>query len=96
MTTPKDIPPDLLAQYHAFELTSTQLSELTGYHPVYLRRSIKRDHTSRKKKENSKRKLIEARELFRKSIASKSVTEIMRLANVSKATAKRIRAKYNV
>ena len=96
MTTPKDIPPDLLAQYKAFELTSVQLSELTGYHPVYLRRTIKRDIKNRRNKRKDKQKLLEARELFRKSIASKSVTEIMTLANVSKATAKRIRAKYYV
>lgn len=96
MTILKDIPDDLLEAYKAYKLTSTELANLTGYHAVYLRRTIKRDQNLRKKPENSKKKLIEIREKFRKSIAHKSINEIMAQANVSRATAKRIRAKYNV
>lgn len=87
----KDIPKDLLDQYQDRKMTSAQLSELTGFHPVSLRRAIKRKPVPIYP---GKAKLIALRQAYRASIAHLTPTEISKLAHVSLSTANRIRKKY--
>lgn len=92
-TRHKKIPPDLLTQYLAREITSAELGKLTGYHPVYLRRTIKRGERTRKPDDKNKALQL-ARDNMRKSVAHLPTKEIVELANVSVSTALRIRKKY--
>lgn len=85
----ENIPPDLLARYCRYEISSRELGEITGYHPASLRRAIKRP--PRIPKEKNKTALIEARKAFRATLAHLPPKEIKRLANVSLSTAHRIR-----
>ncbi len=76
------------------ELTSAQLGELTGYHPNYLRRSIKRPPSATKKEPGwdlERRALRKARAAFRETLAHLPVNEIMKQAKVSHSTAARIK-----
>lgn len=96
-TKHKNIPADLLRQYLAREITSEQLAKLTGYHPVYLRRTIKRGKRTTPTKSTKLAKnmaLKTARDNMRKSVAHLPTKEIVELANVSVSTALRIRKKY--
>lgn len=89
----KNIPPDLMARYVAREMTSKELAKATGYHEVYLRRSIKRDPRV-STKIGGKAQLIAAREAMRKQLAHLPVSEIAKAACVSQSTAARIKKKY--
>lgn len=89
-----NIPPDLLQKYKNWELTSRQLAELTGYHAVYLRRSIKRPERPKSTPTSEKTKLRIAREALRKSVADRPVLEIAKIVSVSISTAARIKRKY--
>ncbi len=86
------IDPALLAQFLAWEITSAELSAATGYHAVALRRAIKRPPKTRQPK--NKTALLDARKAFRMSLGHLSPKEIQKLANVSAATADRIRREY--
>ena len=86
------IPKPLLAQFLAWEITSAELSALTGYHAVAIRRAIKRPPRTRQPK--NKTALLDARKAFRMSLGHLPPKEIQRLANVSAATADRIRRQY--
>jgi len=88
----KDIPENLLEQYRTRQITSAELALLTGFHPVSLRRAIKRAPIQ--KESTSKAKLIALRQAFRASIAHLPPSEISKLAHVSISTANRIRKKY--
>lgn len=83
------VPPDLLEQYMAFKISSAELGRITGFHPVAIRRAIKRP--PRPKTQKSKTALIQARKAFRAALAHLPPREIKRLANVSLSTANRIR-----
>ena len=83
------VPPDLLEQYMAFKISSAELGRITGFHPVAIRRAIKRP--PRPKTQKSKTALIQARKAFRAIFAHLPPREIKRLANVSLSTANRIR-----
>lgn len=87
------IPEDLMRAFLARQISSVKLSELTGYHPVYLRRSIKREPVA-PKSPPKKSKFIEVREQFRASIAHLPASEIAKIAAVSMSTAARIKKKY--
>lgn len=87
-----NIPPDLLAKYKAYEITSEALAAATGYHPVSLRRAIHRERPP--KPADRKKDLRHMRELYRISVADRPIRDIMRLANVSISTAYRIRKMY--
>ena len=91
------IPQDLMDDYVARRISSTQLAEATGYHAVYLRRSIKRDPAPvsvTKQTAEEKQRLRDVRDAFRKSVAAQPIRRIMKLANVSHSTAVRIKRKY--
>lgn len=99
MTKHANIPDDLMDRYLRHELTSRQLGELTGYNPVYLRRTIKREPkpTSSKTKhkiQEAKRKIRLARAELAKRIAHQPEEKIMKALSVSRSTASRIRKKY--
>lgn len=83
------IPPNLLMQYLAYQISSAKLGELTGFHPAAIRRAIKRD--PRPKKPKNKTALIAARKAFRVTLAHLPPREIKVVANVSLSTANRIR-----
>lgn len=83
------IPPDLLDDYLNYRISSIKLGKETGFHPVSLRRAIKRP--PRPKRQKNKTALIEARKAYRASIAHLPIREIVQLANVSISTASRIR-----
>lgn len=87
------IPADLMEDFVKRRISSAKLAELTGYHPVYLRRSIKREPLP-PKKIPIKSKFIEARERFRSEIAHLPPAEIAKIAAVSLSTAARIKKKY--
>lgn len=90
-----NIPPDLLAQYIARDITSDQLAKKTGYSAVWLRKLIKRPTDNFKKNiQTSKCELRKARETYRETIAHLPATEIATLAKVSLGTAYRIKNKY--
>ncbi len=86
------IPKPLLAQFLAWEITSAELAEATGYHAVAIRRAIKRPPRTRQPK--NKTALLDARKAFRMSLGHLPPKEIQKLANVSAATADRIRRQY--
>lgn len=87
------IPADMLERYKAYKMSSRELAEVVGCHPVYLRRLIKRP--PREPKQNRrKRVLIDARKEYRKTIAHLPAKEIQRLAHVSLTTAQRIKKQY--
>lgn len=88
----KPIPDDALADYIARKITSQQLADLTGHHPSYLRRAIKRPPKQPQPK--TKTKLIQARQAYRASIAHLPIREIAQQAYVSLSTAARIKNKY--
>lgn len=92
MTILTTIPKDLLAKYNAYEMTSNELAGLTGYHPAALRRAIKRP--KRPPKDDSSQRLLAARKAFRLSLGYLPPREIQVKANVSAATAGRIRRAY--
>lgn len=89
----KNIPEDLMQRFLAREITSKELAKATGYHPVYLRRTIRRDPKP-KSKIIRKKELLEARENLRRSIAHLPATQIADQACVSMSTAMRIKKKY--
>lgn len=93
----KNIPPDLMAAYIARKITSKELGEKTGYHPVYLRRSIERDpRPEREAPDDSHKKLLEARIELHKSVANLPIAQIVKRAHVSTSTAARIKKRYKV
>ena len=83
------IPKDMLDEYLAYRITSSEVATKTGYHPAAIRRAIKRP--PRPKMEKNKTALIQARKAFRATLAHLPPREIKRLANVSLSTANRIR-----
>ena len=83
------IPKDMLDEYLAYKITSSDVAKATGYHPAAIRRAIKRP--PRPKTEKNKTALIQARKAFRATLAHLPPREIKRLANVSLSTANRIR-----
>lgn len=87
-----NIPPEALAKYMAYEMTSDELAAITGYHPVSLRRAIHRERPP--KKPDRSKDLRRAREAYRATICHLPLREIMRLANVSMSTAALIRKRY--
>lgn len=93
-TKHKNIPADLLKQYIEREITSEQLGKLTGYHPVYLRRTIKRPQKPVARPIMRNSALKTARDNLRRSVAHLPTKEIVEQANVSVSTALRIRKKY--
>lgn len=86
------IPEDLLEAYKAHKMTSTELGKATGYHPASLRRAIDRPKKVSKDLQDVRLKI--ARYEFRMSIGHLPPAEICKLANVSMATAGRIRKAY--
>ena len=86
------IPPALLAQFLAWEITSQEVADATGYHAVAIRRAIKRPPRTRQPK--NKTALLDARKAFRMGLGHLPPKEIQKLANVSAATADRIRRQY--
>ncbi len=86
------IPKDMLAQFLAWEITSADVAKATGYHAVAIRRAIKRPPRSRQPK--NKTALLDARKAFRMGLGHLPPKEIQKLANVSAATADRIRREY--
>lgn len=87
------IPNTLLQEFLQYRISSTQLAAQTGYHPVALRRAIKRP--PRPPRQKNKTALIQARNAFRASIAHLPIREIMERANVSLSTANRIKKAYH-
>jgi hypothetical protein len=87
-----NIPPDALALYKAYKMTSSELSKLTGYHPVSLRRAIQRERPP--KPADRSGDLRKAREAYRATICHLPLKKIMELAGVSISTAARIRKQY--
>lgn len=83
------IPPDLLAEYTAYKISSSKLGEMTGFHPAAIRRAVKRP--PRQKQPKNKTALIAARKAFRATLAHLPPREIKAIANVSLSTANRIR-----
>lgn len=93
----KNIPANLMEDYVKWRITSVELAEKTGYHAVYIRRSIKRDdrpEPQTPKNDESHRKLLEARENLRKKLAHLPSAEIAKRAHVSLSTAARIKKRY--
>ena len=86
------IPPDLLAEYNQYKISSNTLGRLTGFHPAAIRRAIKRP--PRPKLPKNKTALIQARKAFRETLAHLPPKQIKELANVSLSTANRIRKIY--
>lgn len=86
------IPVDMLARYHRFEISSREVALALGFHPVAVRRAIKR--APRPEPAMTKSDLIAARKNFRSTLGDMMPRDIARVANVSLATANRIRAKY--
>jgi hypothetical protein len=86
------IPKDLLDRFLAWEITSQDVAEATGYHAVAIRRAIKRPPKAKQPK--NKTALLEARKAFRLSLGHLPPKQIQKLANVSAATADRIRRAY--
>ena len=80
---------DMLDEYLAYKITSSDVAKATGYHAAAIRRAIKRP--PRPKTEKNKTALIQARKAFRATLAHLPPREIKRLANVSLSTANRIR-----
>ena len=80
---------DMLDEYLAYKITSSDVAKATGYHAAAIRRAIKRP--PRPKAEKNKTALIQARKAFRATLAHLPPREIKRLANVSLSTANRIR-----
>ena len=83
------IPKDMLDEYLAYRITSSEVATKTGYHPAAIRRAIKRP--PRPKPEKNKTALIQARKAYRATLAHLPPREIKKLANVSLSTANRIR-----
>lgn len=86
------IPPNLLAEYNQYKISSNTLGRLTGFHPAAIRRAIKRP--PRPKLPKNKTALIQARKAFRETLAHLPPKQIKELANVSLSTANRIRKIY--
>ena len=80
---------DMLDEYLAYKITSSDVAKATGFHAAAIRRAIKRP--PRPKAEKNKTALIQARKAFRATLAHLPPREIKRLANVSLSTANRIR-----
>lgn len=83
------IPKDLLQDYMDRKVTSKEVSEITGYHEVSIRRAIKRPPIIPQPK--NKTLLMQARKTFRATLAHLPPAEIQRLAHVSYSTAQRIK-----
>ena len=83
------IPKDMLDEYLAYKITSSDVAKATGFHAAAIRRAIKRP--PRPKTEKNKTALIQARKAYRATLAHLPPREIKRLANVSLSTANRIR-----
>jgi len=86
------IPNSLLIQYMNWQINSSELAAQTGFHPASIRRAIKRPQKAGR--ERNKTRIINVRKAFRKSIAHLPAKEIAVQANVSLATANRIRKTY--
>ena len=80
---------DMLDEYLAYKITSSDVAKATGFHAAAIRRAIKRP--PRPKAEKNKTALIQARKAFRATLAHLPPREIKKLANVSLSTANRIR-----
>ena len=80
---------DMLDEYLAYKITSSEVAQATGFHPAAIRRAIKRP--PRPKQPKNKTALIQARKAYRATLAHLPPREIKELANVSLSTANRIR-----
>lgn len=91
------IPKPLMDQYMKREITSQKLADQTGYTAGWLRKIIKRPPiTDSGPKIKAEKKLLRAaRQAYRQSISNLPAREIAKLANVSLATAYRIKDKSN-
>lgn len=81
-----------MEKYVKREITSAKLAELTGYNAVYLRRSIVREprpnHAQLKRERQYLRKVKVA---FQDKLANLPISDIVKQANVSVTTARRIK-----
>ena len=87
----KDIPQELLDKYIRFEMTSAELSAITGFNPAAIRRAIKRPQ---KPKVKSRAERARERREHQKTLAHLKIKEIAKAASVSISTANRIRQRY--
>lgn len=87
-----DIPPDVLAKYKAYQISSKEVAAITGYHAVSIRRAIARERPP--KPSDQAKNLRRIRDLHRASVAHLPPKLIMAQAHVSISTAYRIKKLY--
>lgn len=97
----ESIDQETLDKYLAYKLTSTQVAEMLGCHPVSVRRAIPRDRQTRsyfrveavKKAKADKQKLKKARLAWRIEQAGLPRQELAKKINASVSTADRLKQK---